>query len=534
MTSKRLPRVLVLSGAAPPSVGGAESLTHVLAVVVSRGDDDRGVSDRYPSMTPPTFDGTTILSADVAEITILKQALVEGAVTVDRGRAVVAESGHPRLDAVVSKLWDEGRMLFFPKGREDHLRGRRPLDQSIDFLAPLNPRAGLLTESERLGNPLAAFNAGFFIWAEEEFLDGPFASMHDPVGLVIEDGEIRWPPVYRRNALFVDTGTFALHDHEERYGLGIDRLVFAQCGLAEVAVRLPGDVVVVGPAYQDGRRAFGHAVDGSHVVRARVNEPARRGEAAFVNRLWPAEDARSMATHFPAAKDGSGYELILVGRNIAGRNIGGDAFIPSHGFVVSLNALRHAVGSMRRWPQERRRWWSSTLTSVRPAGRPWLRPKGGSHSWSPWNRPTWSPRWEVTTTHPSTPSRIRSAFRRSTSMTATCSHPTARSSDSDLGRTGGPTSRSSKAASHVPTTLRSTASAEARRIFRACSPGSAPSRHSHSTPADRQGSSSTGSRSPARRIGTTLRAFRASGRYRVAGSCGEPIDDRRGESVSGR
>lgn len=31
MTSERLPRVLVLSGAAPPSVGGAESLTHVLA-----------------------------------------------------------------------------------------------------------------------------------------------------------------------------------------------------------------------------------------------------------------------------------------------------------------------------------------------------------------------------------------------------------------------------------------------------------------------------------------------------------------------
>jgi len=149
----------------------------------------------------------------------------------------------------------------------------------------------VLQELASAHGAVAALSGGFFLYSEPD-IELP-ARRHDPVGLIVTDGNIVVPPVYRRP-------TF-VQDAEGRVHL-------IRIGMKDVLLELPGGILL-------------------HPGAVNSKQVAARSPVVFHRGVGPS------VAGLP------GPVLRFVGRHFLGATLG-NASIPTSGFVVSLPAGR--------------------------------------------------------------------------------------------------------------------------------------------------------------------------------------------------
>jgi Phosphodiester glycosidase len=321
----------VLTFAEAISSFGAQTPDRRSVLVLVRGSRNGHFADRYPGLTPPEYEGTTIVSADAAEVAVIREAVRRGVLSVDRARLCTKDEADRTLATVVQRLTVDGRWFYLPAGKSD-FRVKNVLDGAIDIVAPLNPSTGFLPDEEDGLDAAAAFNGGYFLWVEEE-TDDPFSFAQDPVGLMICDGEVLAPPIVKRSALLTTRTVYPRDGDERRYSLAAARAVISSVSLENYAVRLPGGLVVGGHLCR--REHLMSTFDRfESVLDADVN-PTRLvdSRAAFFNRLWDtSKDVTSTFTPRAAGR----VEVVVSRHEIVAVKEGGETFIPRNGLVVSV------------------------------------------------------------------------------------------------------------------------------------------------------------------------------------------------------
>ena len=315
---------------------GPQAPTPRSLLVVARGEEPERFTSRYPALPAPRHEGGTVLSADAGEVALLAEALKAGRLTV-RGKRPEASSD--TLQRVLDVLWDDERLLFVSGGKHDF---RTPWpDDRIDLLYPMSRSGALFSEGVRDLRPDCAFNGGYFLWLDEELQD-PYSFSFDSVGLVVRDGRVLNPPLYRRCALIVSTAMYRRGSDEARYSLKAPRVTIQELSLDDVAIAIGTEPLVRGVSCDPRRlpRAWRSGVG------ARTNPASvAPDQAAFYTRLLGVVMGHGRTSlRTPPARDR--LECVIVGTEICSIKVGGETFIPPNGFVLSLPArLRSRVES---------------------------------------------------------------------------------------------------------------------------------------------------------------------------------------------
>jgi len=254
-----------------------------------------------------------------------------------RRRELWIESNSLRFGATVAldcryavqKIWDQGRLVFVPWGRIDFRNSGAKSTWDIDFLVPVNPGIGYISECS---NHRLIFNGGFFLDLEEEF--DPFSFAGDPVGLTIVDGNILNPPIYRRTALLIGRGISKDGIPSGRYAsdLGIPTVAMKSVSMADCGIEIPEIAFVRGEAF---RESLANTYNRLPQYMASLDNPSS-GVDIFT-RSWVSDDQAGWP-NLPAMtpKRSTHVDYIISGRSIRGRKEGGGTYIPSNGYVLSV------------------------------------------------------------------------------------------------------------------------------------------------------------------------------------------------------
>lgn len=357
---------------------GPQAPNHRSVVVVSRSQRDVHFQERYPGYGLPTHtDGSLIISADAAEIALIRESIQTGLLLVEGRRVTVSPSSDsspntPLVARMLERMYLEGRMLYFPAGRSDFRNP--PIDLTgIDLVAPLSCYAGTVPEHTKAHDAVAGFNSGFFIFPEEEFNSDPYTFALDPVGLVIANGKVMSPPVYERSALITTRTLHLSEETERRYSLGSIRPVIAQVGLEQYAVRLPHGLIVHGEKVSPHRISthLGHTCTTYSACLNPVRDLAPEEFAFFNRKLGILQDGKT-ATHTPPSDR---IEIGITGTQICSLHYGGGTFIPSNGLVISLPA-NSLTSSIAKSIQS---GYDLTINQAIDAGPHIISPVSGSH-----------------------------------------------------------------------------------------------------------------------------------------------------------
>jgi hypothetical protein len=310
-------------------------------LVVSRGNATEHIRTRYPNLPPIGHAGSLVLSANAAEVAVLRAVLKAGCLSVDRGFPTVADR-HPWSEAarsVLERLTVDERWLYIPAGKNDFRVASQP-SAVVDIVAPMNPNACLLVQHATDTNCAASFNGGFFLWVEEETGD-PFSFALDPVGLCIVDGTVVGAPIYRRAAVLTSRRTHVRNVDEREYGLHATRIVLTDLSLDNYAIQLATGLVVHGPAFRR-RELLKRFPGGATYLSSDIN-PTRGAAAgaAMFTRTWRARETTRSAVSTPPEDER--IELTICGSAVVAMKEGGGTYIPANGFVLSLPANYPAV-----------------------------------------------------------------------------------------------------------------------------------------------------------------------------------------------
>lgn len=336
------PTKLMADHAAWWSQFGPQAPNYRSVLVIRQSDNSPHFSDRYPGFTLPCHDGATIVSADAAEVALIMRAVKERQLLIEGKRPILNPEGtampdHALMNAVVERLWQESRILYFPAGKTD-FRTNRPASSTIDLIAPLSTRAGHLSQQASNLGTTAAFNAGFFVSTEEEFSD-PYTFAISPIGLVIVDGRVQNAPLFSRSALIFTHSVYPRTEDDLAYSIGSLRCMIRQVSLQHYAVKLPGNVIVHGELFASRRvPVFFSGFQGDTLVASLNPTEASTTSAAFYNRLVGLVQGETTAIYTPPTRDR--LELIISGAQVCAVKDGGQTFIPRNGFVVSLPCSR--------------------------------------------------------------------------------------------------------------------------------------------------------------------------------------------------
>ena len=303
-------------------------------LVVARGDEE-AFSERYPDVEPPTHRGATVVAADSGEIAVLSAALERGQLVVCNSRPQVADSTPPfeaaRIAAVLETVWADERVLYQPGGKSDFRSPSRGED-TIDLLVPMSTTGGMASEAVSARSPAVAFNAGYFLWIEEETRD-PYSFTLDHAGLLIRAGEVLSPPIFRRSAVLV-SGVYGRESDEKGYSIGAPRISIRELSLANVSLRIGTSLMVHGSDCEPDRLPGEHRLPPSQAHAAELNPAAADGETvAFYTRTLGAADGGT-CVETPRAEDR--IEFVVTGREVCAVKRGGPTYIPMNGFVLSL------------------------------------------------------------------------------------------------------------------------------------------------------------------------------------------------------
>lgn len=291
-------------------------------------------SNRYPGFDFIEYLGNTILSANVAEVAMIRMLVENEILIIKNKRPVLKEIKDERVkminlelaDLILKKLWNENRILFYPGGKSD-VRTNNAVPSSIDLIVPFNDRSSYLTEESKKLESLLSFNAGYFILPEEEFND-PFTFATDTIGLTISNHKVLSAPIYKRTALIFTDTVYRNHVDESIFSLKSSRPYIRLVGLENYAVNLVDDIIVAGESVNLNNPFFFH----KKINTAKLNsfDPQNGDNVIFYNRLYGLDQ---VLRYTP---ESNRIEFVIVEDQICAIKEGGNTYIPPHGFVISF------------------------------------------------------------------------------------------------------------------------------------------------------------------------------------------------------
>jgi len=303
-------------------------------VAFARLEQDRPALEVFPGLDPHTEASEELFSANSFITDTLRTLLARGYLRYERGewQSVVPphEPGwRERAQAVLALLTREERLHL---GASPGHTPPEHLD-FVDFpvrenLAPVS-RLGFMREFVWRERPRLAFNTAFFLLEHDDYLSH-HSALGEPYNLLVQDGVIRRPPLYRRGTLYRradghwQAGYFSLTD---------------------ISIVLPGGAHLV-PEESD--------VPGLPFA---LNVPSRAHVTIYTRAFGIAARGRPLGC---TPKAPGQVEYTVVDNHIVGRKVDGGLEIPQNGLVVSCAPKR----------QKETRFFPKNLVSPPGAGLP--------------------------------------------------------------------------------------------------------------------------------------------------------------------
>jgi hypothetical protein len=278
-------------------------------VALARWEQDRPASSAFAGLDPHTEAGEELFSANSFVTDTLRTLLARGHLRYERGEWQPAVPAHEaarreRAQAVLALLTREGRL---------HLDAgpNRALPERYDFadfpvrenLVPVD-RLGFVREFVWRERPRLAFNTAFFLLEHDDYLSH-HSALGEPYNLLVQNGTIHRPPLYRRGALYRRA----------------DANWQAGCfSLADVSIVLP-----------DGARLVPEGSDVPGLPFA-LNAPGRAGVTVYTRAFGIATCGHPLGR---TPEVPGQVEYTIVDTRVVGRKVGGGLEIPQNGLVLS-------------------------------------------------------------------------------------------------------------------------------------------------------------------------------------------------------
>ncbi len=275
---------------------------------------DRRASEMFPDLTYKTDDGENIISANSFITCVLRQLLANGWLELHEyvgdtyeWKVTIPEANKTwgdRADAILRYLEESIQLDLYPNVERGTYQPRvfRPFDLRHNF-ARIG-RCDFIRHFVQNHERRVIFNTSHFLH-EHDDLVSHHSGYGDAIGLMVAEGTVLRPPIYRRGALLFDGESWR-----------IDTV-----GLDDIALTLPGEITLA--AGDNGDLRF-------------VLNPAEPQPIALYTRAANLSAAGAPLDRSPASADR--IEFVVVNRQALAWKRGGDMQIPQNGFLLSIQA----------------------------------------------------------------------------------------------------------------------------------------------------------------------------------------------------
>jgi hypothetical protein len=273
---------------------------------------DRRAGQMFPGLSYETDDGEQIISANSFITFALRKMLSEGWLqlheyigdTYEWKADIPAENKawRARAEAILGFLEESIQLDLYPNIERGSYQPRifRPFDARHNFIRI--GRCDFIRHFAQNHERKAVFNTSHFLHEHEDLISH-HSGYGDAIGLMVAEGTILRPPIYRRGALIYDGSNWQIDNF----------------GLEAIQLILPGDIAL---------KANDESADRFHV------NPAEPQPIALYTRAGGMSIRGRPLDRSPAASDR--IEFVLVNRQALAWKRGGDLEIPQNGFLLSL------------------------------------------------------------------------------------------------------------------------------------------------------------------------------------------------------
>ncbi|GAB4573678.1 MAG: hypothetical protein Kow0077_16830 [Anaerolineae bacterium] len=287
-----------------------------LSIAWAALEHDRPAQRMFPTLDTTSHDGEHFLSAN-SFITYVLRELVRHEWLRFRNGEWYAEvpASEPlweeRAVVILHWLMAENRIWFdagpgMPIPSRTQFTGCDPL-----LHVTAVGRCGYVRDMARTTMPSAVFNTSFFLLEHDDYISH-YSAMGDPYGLLVADGSIRRPPLYRRSTLWqAADGTWQV----------------SRIGMEDIRLHLPGETLILPP---------GSPADGLHFALNSANSDSDP-LIVYTRAFGIAEDG---VPHGVTPESKGRFELVIVDDTVKGWKRGGNLLIPQNGFVLSFAVTR--------------------------------------------------------------------------------------------------------------------------------------------------------------------------------------------------
>jgi hypothetical protein len=283
-------------------------------LAVHRLDADAAADDLMPGLRHVTEDGEQLLSADSAIVAALRALAEEDGLGMNAaGEMVITARLGPRRargQAALGILGSQRALATI----DTTCPGRPGTTRAAAGVLAVHPASVPSAVASASG---LVFNTAFFLF-EPDDVRGHHAAFYEPVGLWVDKGVIRRPPLYPRGAVYRGVGG----------GWQVGRF-----SLRDVTVELPNGLTLVPRTAVPPRGAVVCTVDGEDEVSL-YTRASGAGQTPTVRDRTPSDAQRD--------------EFTVIDRRVVGRKRGGGLLIPQNGFVVSVHRGRGLDATLRR------------------------------------------------------------------------------------------------------------------------------------------------------------------------------------------
>ena len=303
-----------------------EPKPHIVAF--ARLEQDRPALEVFPGLDLHTEAGEELFSANSFITDTLRTLLARGHLRYERGAWQPTVPPHEpawreRAEAVLALLTREGRMHL--EAGPDHA-----LPERMDFrdfpvhenLVPVD-RLGFVREFVWRERPRLAFNTAFFLLEHDDY-PSHHSALGEPYNLLVKDGTIHRPPLYRRGTLYRRTRA-SLAPTARADG----RWQAGYFSLADVSITLA-----------DGTRIVPEESDVSGLPFA-LNAPSRAAVTVYTRAFGIAICGYPLGC---TPEVPGQIEYTVVDSRIVGRKVGGGLEIPQNGLVLSCAPQKPGFG----------------------------------------------------------------------------------------------------------------------------------------------------------------------------------------------
>jgi len=273
---------------------------------------DRRASHMFPGLSYDADDGEHINSANSFITLVLRKLLAEGWLQLHEYIGDTYEwkvdmpeadrEWRTRAEAVLGWLEESIQLDLYPNIERGSYRPRifRPFDARRNFIRI--GRCDFIRHFAQHHEHKAVFNTSHFLH-EHDDLVSHHSGYGDAIGLMVAEGAILRPPIYRRGALLFDGSSWRVKPFS----------------LDDIQLLLPGDIALGANAGRGRRFHLNPAEARPIALYTRAGGMKRKGR--------PLERS-------PAAADR--IEFVLVNRQALAWKRGGELQIPQNGFILSL------------------------------------------------------------------------------------------------------------------------------------------------------------------------------------------------------